>query len=379
MPGSPHGDSTHGNDLSAIDPDGDVVVVKNADDTVTVFGALKELADSVPVNPQFAQAVLTALGRHLGDHKAEVGQRVFAMRPDDYQWFDNAWKMNAGDGFVRGTLRNADGKITRQVAIKEVNGLPAKAAQIDPMMVLVAGQMASIQQQLDRIEDRLESIGFDVQRGIQLLERDQTAEVVSAVTIVSEVYANFRRTGTVGATDWHRAANQEQSILKRHVAVVMEMEAIATDFNLDGSVGHDKQVLNKVKVERWEALLTQETVLRQAGLQWVAIYADRKRQEGHDDLEALNTARDKHTVLAERANVAAMQVLDTGKNGPKTKPRPEWLQLLTNGLVVGGMRDADVVEKVGILRKEIVKVSKHGPTVALEAAPKPSLRLVSAA
>ena len=379
MPGSRHGDSTHGNGLSAIDPDGDVVVVQNADDTVTVFGALKELADSVPVNPQFAQAVLAALGRHLGDHKAEIGQRVFAMRPEDYQWFDNAWKMNAGDGFVRGTLRNADGRITRQVAIKEVNGLPAKAAQIDPMMVLVAGQMASIQQQLDRIEDRLVTIGFDVQRGIQLLERDQTADVVSAVTIISEVYANFGRTGTVGATDWSRAANQERIILKRHVSVVMEMEAIAHDFDLDGSVGHDKQVLNTVKVDRWETLLTQETVLRQAGLQWVAIYADRKRQEGHDDLEALNSARDRHAVLAERANAAAHQVLDTGKNGPNTKPRPEWLQLLTNGLVLGGMRDAEAVEKVNVLRKEIVNISKHAPTVALEAPAKPSLRLISVA
>lgn len=364
-----------GNNVSAVDPDGDVVVVQNADDTFTVFGALAELAGAVPVNPQVVQMVLAALGRHLGDNGAEIGQRVFAMRPEDYQWFDNAWKMNAGDGFVRGTLRNADGKITRQVAIKEVNGLPAQAAQIDPMMLLVAGQLASIQQQLDRIEDRLETIGFDVQRGIELLERDQAAEAVSAVTIIGEVYANFVRAGVTDATDWSRAAPLEHIIRKRHVAVVKEMEAIASDFVLDGDVRHDKQVLKKIKAQRWQTLLTQETMLRQAGLQWVTIYGDRKRQEGHDDLEALNAFRERNAVLAEQANTAAQRVLDAGLNAPQTRPRPEWRQLYKDGLVLGGMRDKDAIDKITALRQDLVQISREAPTVALDAPPEPTIRL----
>ncbi|CAB4970078.1 MAG: hypothetical protein F2840_16370 [Actinobacteria bacterium] len=371
------GEPSIGPDLSVVDPDGDVVVVKNPDDTVTVFGAMKHLADAVPVNPQFAQALMAMLGRQMGDDKGAIGQRVFSLRPEDYAWFDQARKMSAGDGFVRGTLRDVDGKITRQVAIKEVKEVSAKAAQFDPMTVLVAGQLASIQQQLDRIEDRLETIGYDIRRGIELVERDQTAQIVSAITIVGEVYANFGRSGVVGATDWARVVNPENIILMRHVAVVAELEAIAGHLDLNGSVENDKKVIGKVCPKRWETLLTQETVLRQAGLQWVAIYADRKREEGHVDIRALDAVRERHSALADRANAAARHVFEMAQGAPETNPRPGWRQLLSNGLVVGGKTDDDAVRKVGEIRERLVAIGIAAPTVALDGPQAAALRLIS--
>ncbi|MEZ5116071.1 MAG: hypothetical protein R2737_07370 [Candidatus Nanopelagicales bacterium] len=181
------------------------------------------------------------------------------------------------------------------------------------------------------------------------------------------------------AADWTRAANQEQAILKRHVAVTDELESIARAFHLSGAVSDDREVLDEVDANRWETLLKQEAVLRQAGLQWVTIYADRKRIEGQDDPVALAAVRNRHDEIAVRANKAARHVAGVAASGVQTKPRPEWLQLLTNGIILGGGKDRSEIAEIEALRKRLTQVAAETPSVALEASPLPSLRLAAVA
>ena len=365
--------SDSGTDPSPI-LEGDVLIVPNADSTFTVFGALKDIAGSVPVNPQALQAVLAAFGRS-GLKSADLGQRVFEMRPQDLAWFDAARKMQAGDGYVHGSLLNDKGHISRNIAIKEVS--PKSAPMIDPMALVVASQLASIQTQLNRIEDRLEDVTFTVKRGVELIERDQTAEAAAAVTVTNEVFLTMTRTGIVGTVDWSRIANAEQPILKRHIATVKELEELQANFQLDGSFRNDRKVSKLVDADRWTNLLAQETMLRQAGLQWTAVYAARKQEEGIDDCEALQEIYRRHAELSRRADRAARGLLETAKSAPATQPRHRLEQLFTQGLYVGGRRDAAAIEAIENLRKKVISTAKRAPSIAILPPGKPTLRLIA--
>jgi hypothetical protein len=355
---------------------GEVLVVQNEDATITVFGALKDLAGSVSVDARTVAAVLSAFAKK-GVTPADLGQRVFAMREEDLAWFDAARKMQAGNGYVHGTLQDEQGRITRNIAIKEVSAAKAAAPPIDAMALVVAAQLASIQAQLTRIENRLEDVVFKVQRGVDLIERDQAAEASAAITVTGEVYGVLRRANFVGPVDWSRVANAEQPILKRQIATVKELEAMSLAFQLDGTLGNDKRSCRSLDVERWKDLLTQETMLRRAALQWTAVYAARKQVEGLHDLEALQEIHARHSDLAQRADAAVRSVLETAKSAPRTKQR-HWLeQLFSNGLLVGGAADASIINTIEDVRSSIKTIGKRAPSIAIAPPEKPPLRLIA--
>lgn len=342
----------------------DIVLVRNRDRTVTVFGALGELAKAIPVDAKTALAIAKALGKQAAP-KTGYGQRVFALRPEDEKWFDAALKMDAGDGFVRGVLRSQDGRIVRQVGLKEVSGSAPNVAAANPALLMVAAQLAVIQDQLARIEGQLELVTIDVSHIIELIERDQSAEAASAVRIVNEVYANTERTGRVSDADWARAANAEDILLKRHSATVDEMRKIARTFQLTGDLSEDDDTAKRIDPDRWRTLLDQEVVIRIAAVQWVAVYARKKEQEGIYDLEAIEAVEHRVTALADRADKSVRKVRKTLDSAPEPEGRQWWQKLFVDGLVVGGQRDEAALARVASTRKQMKKAMKTSPVGAV--------------
>lgn len=324
-------------------PNGDAVVFETAPDEVD------RLSWSLPA--------VQALSQLLGNPGAPVRGRLFTIRPQDEALLSRLQKVSAGDGYIRGTLRDETG-FRHQMAFKETDAV-SSSPSVDPALVVTAAQLASIQQQLGRIEDVLEDVAATVEEIIEALRRDQAARVAGAVDILAEVAATTQRNQRISRSDWDRISGLEQVVRHSLIAVVVEMEGFAEEYQPTGRLATDRRLPRRLSGTRWQSLVHQSFALNRAGLQWAAAYASKLSQDGEYDSEAVAAAFQSIDRLAQRRNRALEHVLDVVRDAPTAVPHPVWRHLLTTGIPVGRSKDAHDLQKLTDLRDQLRATGAH--------------------
>ncbi|WP_300578896.1 hypothetical protein [uncultured Nocardioides sp.] len=357
--------------------DREVFLVPLGDETVLAVPV--EAQDRAPDadGPDLA-ALIHAVGPLVGaalKGRNATGATCFEMSPESLQQFKDARLDNVGSYF-RGVLRNPDGQISHQVQLREVQAAPAPPG-FDPVAVTQMVQMASIQAQLDRIEDTLADLTISVEQVARFLETQQRARIEAAIQLLRELHDRARVTGAVSETDWNRLSGVELDLETQLRAVRAELTQRLSGRSFGSSPSADAKQMKEIDPKRIAELVELHRLLLGGLRGWNELLLLRKFETGELSdgevavaIERLSNLEDHHrTMLAQIKKVASASKM--------SKPRGALQRLLTDGILLGGQNDARNLSSVKdgrrilkvVLKSAAPELSKAPERKMLEAAP----------
>ena len=143
--------------------DQEVYLVPLGDETVLAI-PIGGQDDTLGVEGPTLQTLIGAVGPLLGAALRGRGANAatyFELSPESLKKFEGA-RLDTVGSYFRGVLRNNEGQISHQVQLREVQASPAPPG-IDPVALVQMAQMATLQAQLDRIEDTLADLSLSVE------------------------------------------------------------------------------------------------------------------------------------------------------------------------------------------------------------------------
>ena len=194
--------------------------------------------------------------------------------------------------------------------------------------------------------------GTDVEAILNLLRRDQAASVAAAADVLREVTATIRRTGRISAADWDRIAGLDETVRRRWLAVIDELQEFGEKLKLTGRVADDRHIPRKLSAGRWSQLVQQSYGLERAGLQWTSAYALKLQQDGQDDPVAVERVHGSLRTLADKRDAIIAGVIATVNDAPTAKRRSTWELLLKEGVPRGRHRDSTDLQKLASFRRD---------------------------
>lgn len=316
--------------------------------------------------------VAQALIQLLSSPSTAPSRHVFALRPEDEAALRTLRTVSTGEDYFRGFLFDERGKIAHHVALRDVTRDLDAAPVTTPGELVMAAQMAAILERLEQIQDGLDEIRFDVGKTLEYLQRDAASDIVAAVTTVHAVHANYATGGRLHQTDWSRIAGLEQVITHRHVAVVAEMERMATSLRFNGKLDHDRKLSHQYPASRFAELVHQEVFLAQAGWEWATLYGAALINEGVADVAALESSDMRHQELSDRARAAVDRIQKTLEMAPEPK-MSSLIELIIGpkgrGGILGYRSDRRKADEIRTYKHELRRTAGESRAVQTQAIP----------
>jgi hypothetical protein len=316
-----------------------------------------------------------------GTETRTTAGRVFTMRPEDLPAWDRLTKH--GGEYAYGTLWGPDGKIAKNVAIREAGSAPgfSQTLPFDAVAVASAVAAAQLQASIQRLTDLVEQVAQDLRAVLHFLRLEQESEVLAAVETIDDLYRRYKDELAIGSVDWDRIAGLEQILKRQHRQIVGELAEIERQMRFT-SIESAKHALG-VGAERVQNLLTLEWFLLRAWARWAELMLAAKSVRGELTLAAVREARSLVDGYLHGARTAVEGIsLAEGE----IRGRGVLEMLFSNGLVWGSHVDdgirreaLDRREKIRIMAQAYKKVPMEATGVLqLTAAPDPGETLAIA-
>lgn len=343
--------------LTTANSDEEVFLVPLGDDEV--------LAVPVAVQVESAQLDVSALVEAVGPLVTAVlkrhgaGGRIFELSPESQHRMLAARRDDVGPYF-RGVLRDADGRISHQLQLREVHAASAPSG----LDALAAVQMAAIQAQLSRIEDSLGEIASAVSDVVGFLEVQQRSRVEAALQMLRELHDRARQTGSVTGTDWQRLIGVELDLETQLRAVTIELARRLGGRRFGKSPKSDAQEMQAINPERVAGLVKAHRMLVGGLRGWNEILMLRKYEAGELTEAEVTTAKERLMRLEAQQQEVLTLLRTVITASEETTGRGVLHRLLTDGLVVGGDNDKRHIKSVESAREGLIETAESA-TAAL--------------
>lgn len=357
-------------------PDEEVFLVPIGDEGVLAVPVADEGSrhggDSADLSA-LIQAVGPLVGAVLKGRGAN-GATYYELSPDSLKMLDGA-RLDKVGNYFRGVLRNADGQISHQVQLREVQASPAPPG-IDPVSVAQMAQMAAIQAQLGRIEDTLNDLTTSVESVTRFLETQQRARVEAALQVLRELHDRARTTGVVSATDWHRLTGVELDLETQLRAVRAELSKRLSGRSFGNGPSADAKQMAKVEPERIADLVELHKMLLGGLRGWNELLLLHKFEAGELTEGEVAAVMERLSRLESHHRELLGQIKSVVNSSKKSKPRSTFQRLFTDGLILGGANDDRNLHTVRSGRKVLKAVLKSAGSELPRA---PERKILSAA
>lgn len=319
------------------------------------------------------QAVGPLVGAVLKGRGAD-GATYYELSPQSLKMLEDA-RLDKVGSYFRGVLRNADGQISHQVQLREVQASPAPPG-LDPVSVAQMAQMAAIQAQLGRIEDTLNDLTVSVESVTRFLETQQRARVEAALQLLRELHDRARATGAVSETDWHRLTGVELDLETQLRAVRTELSKRLSDRSFGNGPSADAKQMAKVEPERIADLVELHKMLLGGLRGWNELLLLHKFEADELTEDEVAAVMERLSRLEGHHRELLGQIDSVVRSSKKSKPRSAFQRLFTDGLILGGANDDRNLTAVRSGRKVLKAVLK---SAASELTRAPERKMLSAA
>lgn len=296
--------------------------------------------------------------------------RYFEGSPADLAIWDQLKHHTRSDGFQSAMAWGKDGKIAKQLGIREVDLSEVTGrVPVDPASLAMMAAIASLQASIDNLTDLVQDLGADVSELKDILQAEQQGEILAMVeTIDSDVYETYQRTGAVSQTDWERIAPAEQLFKAQHRQILLELDRKQRELAFR-TVAEAKRAM-RVDRQRITTLIALEAYLLRSLSRWVTLMLTVKQQRGElasHDVEKGRSIVEEYRLTA-HALVMALRSTDTHMDD-----RAWYSRLFKDGLVLGAHNDRNARDQAVAHRSGIQQAIRATP--ALEPTEMPTLRL----
>ena len=301
------------------------------------------------------QAAAESLARLFSDHPGyEAGSgfssRYFVARDEDLKLWDMGRNYGPEAGYRYGVAWGGDGKITGNVAFREVQpgAIGAPSVPIDPLMLATAAAMAQIQASLERLEKLLAQVGRDVTSIVAFLHLEQEASILAAVETIDQIHRGYRSAEGLDEVDWSRVAGLEQVLKQQHRQILGELQDAGQKLRFTTIA--QANASSDVDPDRLKNLLTLEFFLLRSLSRWTELMLASKELRGSMSIDQGTEARQLVDTYTEQVRSAVQQIwsADTYAHG-----RPWYERLMKDGLILGDHNDGEARDRAVQNRKRV--------------------------
>jgi hypothetical protein len=250
-------------ELEVVVDDGALLVYGDNDLVDTYVRSLRDIAgDAIKVSGVNSRTVtdVLAVASTLTALQTGAGQYV-RLSPDSVRKLADHLPMKGDNGFFRGIVTGADGKIVGQLQFSPATLLPLQAMNIEIAMVAMALRtaIASVEKAIARVEGKVDQV-------LALASADREGDVLGQHDAVRRIADTLDAEGVLPTSDWESISGlgprAEVTIARLRKHIEKTLESFAVDAPVQDRAEHLKSTVGQNRLgETFQLLVVAESTL----------------------------------------------------------------------------------------------------------------------